>query len=189
MLKILGTKSAFLVFAVAAAAFSFAPVTQATPINYDFTVSVSTGPLFGTTANGSFSYDSSSVVAGGTNSAPRLLTALDFTFDNITYDASTANTGFLEFDFDGNLINILFGTNCIGMRCTLPSPASWQSRSGVFSYGALAANGSYKSGAGFLSYALATTEPVAVPEPGSLGLFGLGALMLGAFVGLRRRIC
>lgn len=188
MLKILGAKSAFLIFAAAAAAFSFAPLTEATPVNYDFTVNVSTGPLFGTAANGSFSYDSSSIVPGGTNSAIGLLTALDFTFNGITYDAATANTGFLSFDAARNLTNILFGSNCTTTNCSLPPTASWQSRSGVFSYGALNASGHYRPGTGLLSYSLAA-GPVSVPEPGALGLFGLGALMLGGFVGLRRRTC
>lgn len=31
-------------------------------------------------------------------------------------------------------------------------------------------------------------EPTSVPEPGSLGMFGLGTLLIGAFVGLRRRM-
>lgn len=30
--------------------------------------------------------------------------------------------------------------------------------------------------------------PVGVPEPAALGMFGFGALLIGAFVGLRRRV-
>lgn len=188
MLKNLGAKTTFLMFAVAAAAFSFAPATQATPVKYDFTVNVATGPLFGTTANGSFSFDSSSVVRGGTNNAIGLLDALDFKFNGITYDAGTANTGFLSFDAAGNLTNILFGSNCSATRCDLPPDASWQARSGFFSYGALDGFGRFRPGTGLLSFSLAT-GPVSVPEPGTLGLFGLGALLLGLFVSARRRFC
>jgi hypothetical protein len=28
-----------------------------------------------------------------------------------------------------------------------------------------------------------------VPEPGALGMFGFGALLIGLFAGLRRRMC
>jgi hypothetical protein len=38
-------------------------------ITYDFTVTATTGPLAGTMADGTFSYDSSSIVLGGVNSA------------------------------------------------------------------------------------------------------------------------
>lgn len=38
------------------------------------------------------------------------------------------------------------------------------------------------------SFTLDIVKPVGVPEPAELGMFGLGALLIGAFVGLRRRI-
>lgn len=41
---------------------------------------------------------------------------------------------------------------------------------------------------GTLAYIYEGTPP-SVPEPGALGMFGLGAIMVGLFVVLRRRVC
>ena len=41
---------------------------------------------------------------------------------------------------------------------------------------------------GVLANIYVGTPPTGVPEPGAIGMFGLGTLMLGLFVGLRRRI-
>lgn len=42
---------------------------------------------------------------------------------------------------------------------------------------------------GVLAYIYEGTPPVGVPEPGTLGMYGVGMLVLGLFVGLRRRVC
>lgn len=183
MFKKAAAKTLLLMFA-AAVALPFAPAAHATPINYDFTVHIISGPLRSTDANGSFSYDSSSIRPGGTNSALGLLTTLDFTFDGITYTAATANTGYLSFDAAGDLSNILFGTNCVAGDCTLVRGKSWVSRSGTFTY---ISSPTGRPGTGQLKFSL-VAGPVAVPEPGTLGMFGLGALLLGLFVGTRRRL-
>lgn len=85
MSKNLRTKAALLVFAATTLGLSFAPATEATPVNYDFSVHVNSGSLVGTAQNGSFSYDSSNITPGATNNATGLLTALDFTLNGITY--------------------------------------------------------------------------------------------------------
>lgn len=41
---------------------------------------------------------------------------------------------------------------------------------------------------GVLANIYVGTPPTGVPEPGTIGMFGLGALMLGMFAGLRRRM-
>ena len=64
---------------------------DATPVNYTF--SATSGPLAGTTAPSTFSYDTSSIVLGGININNGLLTALNFTWDGITYSRTNANTG------------------------------------------------------------------------------------------------
>src|SRR5258708_24962198 len=74
-------------------------------------MTASSGPLKGTTANGTFSYDSSSIVPGGSNSATGLLTALSVTWDAIAYTQATANTGFLTFNGAGTLTGGCFGNN------------------------------------------------------------------------------
>ncbi|WP_449423174.1 PEP-CTERM sorting domain-containing protein [Rhodanobacter lindaniclasticus] len=167
--------------------FFFAPVAKATPVNYDFSVFVNSGPLHGTTLNGTFSYDDSSIVPGGANNALDLLTALDFTLNGTTYDASTANTGKLTFDAVGNLTSFIFGTTCTAGQCTLSTGAgSFLVSNTAFAY--FVRRPQLGAGTGTTSYSPVTT-PVPVPEPGTLGLFGLGALLLGLFVGARRRMC
>jgi hypothetical protein len=185
MAKHLGAKFALLMSAAAAVGFSFAPVAEATPVNYDFSVSITSGVLDGTTANGTFSYDDSSIVPGGVQTATNLLTSLDFTLNGTTYDATTANTGQLTFDGFGNLISFVFGTDCVVGSCTLGRGAgSFFVSSEDFAYFTRRPLG---AGLGTTSYSPATPS-VSVPEPAALGLFGLGALLLGLFAGARRRL-
>ncbi|MEO7052693.1 MAG: PEP-CTERM sorting domain-containing protein [Rhodanobacter sp.] len=185
MSKNLRDKAAFLIITTAALASSFAPVAEATPVHYDFTVQISSGLLSDTTANGSFTYDSSSITPGASNKSLGLLTALDFTLNGITYDANSANTGYLSFNAAGKLTDFWFGNSCVAARCALlPLKNSWFVHN-VFGYTALDSRGRPGApGAGSISYSLA---PVPVPEPGTLGLFGLGALLMGLFLGTRRR--
>jgi hypothetical protein len=102
--------------AATVAAFAFAvPSTfsvKAAPITYSFSVTATSGLLVGTTEIGNFTYDSSSVVPNGVNKNIGLLTALNFTWNGIAYDETTANTGFLIFDPAGNLSSGSFGTDC-----------------------------------------------------------------------------
>ena len=185
MLRNLGSKARWLVFTAIAVAVFVAPAAEATPINYNFKVDVTAGPLAGTTDNGSFSYDSSSVTPGTYNSAVGLLTALDFTFNGTTYNAGTANTGWLGFGPTGNLTSFAFGTNCSSGFCSVADDTDqWFAGPGVFVYSTLTANGGFR---GNVTYALAGSLPV--PEPGALGMFGLGTLAIGLLVGLRRRMC
>ena len=55
-----------------------ASAAQAAPITYDFTVTGTSGPLNGTAAHGTFSYDFSSIVPRGSSQATGLLTSLSF---------------------------------------------------------------------------------------------------------------
>jgi len=106
-------------FFVAAAALPLvlALNVEAGPITYTFLVTATSGPLNGATANGTFTYDTSSIVPGGSNDNTRLLTALDFTWHGIHYDQTTANTGFLHFDVTGTLTNEVFGNHCFAGGC------------------------------------------------------------------------
>ena len=175
-----GSKIAFL--ALAAAAISCVPAAEATPVNYNFTVDVTSGPLAGILEDGSFSYDSSSIVAGGFNSASGLLTAFNFTFNGTAYDASTANTGLLGFDSTGKLTSFFISSSC--PLCTFapgtdnfsvfPGPQGFVYSTATFD----------DYGFGDVTYSLAG---MSVPEPGTLGLFGFGLLLLGG-VAVRRRL-
>ena len=170
----LGSKIACL--ALAAVAIFVVPAAEATPVTYDFTVNVTGGPLAGNVQNGSFSYDSSSVVSGGFNSASGLLTAFDFTFNGITYGASTANTGSLGFDSAGNLTSFFISSSCISLGCTFaPGTDNFTVTPG--GNGFIYSTATFNDFAfGDVTYALAGMR---VPEPGTLGLFGFGLLLGG----------
>jgi len=164
------------------------------PITYDFMVNGgASGPLAGQVATGSFSVDSANTPAsGGVLNGTGLLTDLSFTWDGISYNALTANTGSLIISWGswGPVFGATFGTNCDGTgTCTVasnglnPSPQwliqMFNNSPGTFVYGVPGDSLDLYSGT-------ATFEPapVAVPEPGTTSLFGIG---LGALFFARRR--
>ncbi|HZX69327.1 MAG TPA: PEP-CTERM sorting domain-containing protein [Rhodanobacter sp.] len=178
----LGSKLAILAL-TAAAATSFAPAADATAVNYDFTVNVTSGPLAGTVQNGSFAYDNSSVVPDSFNSASGLLTAFDFMFNGTTYSASTANTGLLGFDAAGSLTSLFISSSCISLGCTY-SPGTDNFTVTPGPDGFLYSTSTIDSFAfGDVSFALAGVH---VPEPSTFGLFGFGLLLLGGVAARRR---
>ena len=95
-------------------ALTLIPNAEATSINHTFSVTANSGPLNGTTAIGTFSYDSSSIVLGGSNSGS--ITALNLTWNGITYNQITAPDGGLVFDGTGMLTSASFETasGCCG---------------------------------------------------------------------------
>jgi hypothetical protein len=175
----LGSKIAVLALA---AAISFVPAAEANPVDYNFTVKVTSGELMGNTANGSFSYDSSSVVSGGFNSASGLLTAFNFMFNGTTYDASTANTGLLGFDSAGKLTSFFISSSC-PLCAFVPGTDNFTVTPGSMGF-LYSTTASTDYGVGDVTYSLAG---VSVPEPGTFGLFGFGLLLLGG-VAMRRRL-
>lgn len=69
------------------AALALIPLsTLATPITVDFSVTATTGPLSGTTANGTLTFDSSTIPGSlpGAVDATGLLTDLNFTWNGIS---------------------------------------------------------------------------------------------------------
>jgi PEP-CTERM motif len=154
------------------------PAVEASPITYNFSVTATSGPLDGTTASGTFSYDSSSIVpGGGYNLNTGLLTALNFTWDGIFYNETTANTGFLLFDATGTLTNALFGNNCGASGCNVRiHHEEWYFESLFFGY----------SGDAGVFIGTSTVSLAGVPEPSTLVLLSAGLGGLGLAV-LRRR--
>jgi hypothetical protein len=171
MSKALCTQAKWLAMA-AAAALSFGSRAEASVISFDFTATITSGPLSGQVDKGSFSYDSSSIIPGGVNDAVGLLTALNFTFEGVTYNAHTANTGSLAID------RAVFGSNCVAGRCEASAFTNqWFVEGPLFAYA---------TPTSFVNFGAVTYVPVPVPEPGSLTLLAIALLGLGG-AGLLRR--
>jgi len=168
--------------AAALACLMALPSLQATPVTYDFSVAVTTGPAVGSTASGHFSYDSASVIAGGGyNSANGLLTDLAFALDGLSYTQLTANTGALGFNTLGGLSSFLIGTSCGGGSCSVSNGITgWAINFAGLSYARTGTPGIFDGSAP--TFTLRKSE---VPEPASWALVLAGGL--AAFVARRAR--
>jgi hypothetical protein len=157
----------------------------ASPITYAFTADGGlTGPLAGVTSSGFFTFDDSiAPPGGGTLLQANLFTDLAFTWNGITYDENTANTGLLTFDASGVLVPMFFfGNNCSAGVCgVFQGTNEWYFQvadEGVFFVYGIPSIVGVQFGSGTISL-----QPSGVPEPGTLVLiaFGLGG------IGLARR--
>jgi hypothetical protein len=157
---------------------------NAFPIAYSFSATPTAGPLDGVTENGTFTYDSSSIVPGGGNSSTGLLTALNLTWNGIAYNQTTANTGFLVFDPGGDLVYATFGNNCVAGTCTVNSGnEEWYINAEPGVTGSLSY--STPSSDDFFGGTV-TTALSAVPEPSAFTLLGVGIVGL-MFIGAAQR--
>jgi hypothetical protein len=156
---------------------------NASPITYNFTATATSGPLSGTVEHGTFSYDSSSIIPGGINAAAGLLTSLSFSWNGISYDQTTANTGDLHFDAAGHLTQALFGTDCSAAgNCQLvDGDNSWFGITGGFF--------TYSVPDGLGGGSLTAVLAVSTPEPTTLALLGLGSVLVGTLRHRGARAC
>lgn len=182
----LGRKAAGAALAAVAAAALIAPAAQATPITYDFTVSHLTGALAGNTYHGTFSFDSSLVQPNQWVISPGLLSSLDFPFAGVDHTTANTNTGFLEFNGQGGLVGFQFGSNCDGASCAI-GPTTWIVDVPGYAPGFQFSDNTFVGNyTGQVNFSLAASV-AAVPEPGALGVFGLGLALLGMGALLKRR--
>ena len=143
---------------------------QASPVTYDFSANVTAGALSGSTVNGFFSYDSSSVAPLQSIDASGLLTSFGFNWGGVAYDASTVGTGYLSFDGSGALEDFLFGNSCSAGSCSLAiNGQDWM----LDSYGFTFVEGGAVLFSDAPSFALHN-----VPEPSSVALMGLALALL-----------
>jgi hypothetical protein len=161
------------------------PAAQASPITYSFSVTTTSGPLGALTASGTFTYDTSSIVPGGTNLHTGLLTDLAFIWNGIAYDETTANTGSLSFNGAGTLTGDVFGNTCgASTGCLLTAgQEQWRFESSGFVYSVQGVGGFFS---GTVTQSLAA---VPAPKPSSLASLALlGVAVAGlTLAGLQRR--
>ena len=101
----------------AAAVLAFPLSTLASPVtvNFSFTGAAVKG-------QGYFSYDSASApMGGGKVSSTTLLTDFFATLNNVSWDESTVESGYLTFAADGSLMSYIVGDNCTAGACTVAS--------------------------------------------------------------------
>lgn len=112
------------------------------------------------------------------------------------YYASAGNTGFI------NVYSGLNGSGTVLASLDLPGTASYCDSVHAYScwdpigvsFSGTAQSVAFGGTANFISFDNVTigaatpgNPTTSVPEPGALGMFGLGALLLGGFLGLRKR--
>jgi hypothetical protein len=152
---------------------------NASPITYSFSVTATSGPLDGVTENGTFTYDSSSIIpGGGENDSAGLLTGLNFTWNGITYNQTTANTGALIFFTGGHLEEAFFGDNCEASACFIFLGTNQWYLFAVPGETLIGITYATPSTGEETYYGTVTTSLSPIPEPSTLVLFGVGIVRL-----------
>jgi hypothetical protein len=165
----------------------------ADPVTYDFTVTATSGPLTGSVAEGSFTFDSTIAPPGGGGLMETgLISALSFSWDGVTYSASSANSGDLVFNASGGLLFAQFGNDCASVPCSaasFPGSKDWLVAgpvsalpAAIFAY-AVGNEGVFN---GTVSFSLAP-PPTAAPEPATLPMLALALLGVAVWRHKRQR--
>ena len=168
-------------------AFGAAPASAA-PLTYDFSATVTAGPLAGDVFPGVFTVDSSAVAAGSGNVTLDSFTVLGTTVTGsegvfgLVPSATFASNGSLTSLANFVVISTARG-NADGLSggIFLPSPITSFNFDGNFNYGIDPNQGENIGGGTFAGNVVA-----GVPEPGSLLSLGAGLAMLGLGLGRRR---
>lgn len=164
-------------------------------VTYDFTVTAHSGPLAGTTESGAFSFDGSVIKPDGTDHfAFGLFSDFSFTWNGVTYNSLTANTGEIQINPSGNFDILIFGNACNPSgSCTVSSETGqWfvdintsnPIAPAFFEYSVSGINDSWLDGSVTVTRQSTGTP---VPEPSTLSSLTIGLLALGA-TRYRRRV-
>ena len=171
----MNTQTFFLRSAAALVCLAVLPSLQAATVTYDFAVFNMSGPG-DTAAYGHFSYDSASVIAGGTHSGTGLLTDLEFDLDRILYTEATATSGSLTFNSLGGLSSFLIGNFCTPGSCfVIPGNYDWAIGASGLRYSRTGWSDVFVSSAPIFTLRNSAVA-VTVPEPASWALVLAGGL-------------
>ncbi len=183
--------------AAALALLASAMAAEATPVTVDFTVTSNdvSNPAYavGVTGSGYFTFDDALMPVGGSGQAgnPILgLQTLDLFFNwfGVSFDESNAKIGTLTFT-DGVLTNWMIGGSYLPPTCGFLRYACTSSGGSQPDFDALGSGGAAFTDAQRTGLAYGPVQwsvrSTAVPEPGTLALFGVGAMGL-AFARRRR---
>lgn len=177
--------------AAAVALLAGAMAADATPITVDFSVTSNStsNPSYGAgvVGTGYFTFDDSLIPAGGSGHIgnPILgLPTLDFFFSwfGVSFDESNAAIATLTF-VDGALTDWMIGGSYLPASCGLlryacTSSGGQQPDFDGFASGGIALTDAQRPGLAYGRPVQWSVRATSVPEPGTLALFGLGALGL-----------
>ena len=105
------------------------------------------------------------------------MTDLSFAWNGVSYDETTANTGWLSFDSLGSLVNFGIGNDCDASGCTVSGGSvDWFFDGTFFAYST-----------GIDTFSGAGEFTTRVPEPGTIALLGIGLAGMG--LARRRKKC